>query len=57
MVKIEGGCWLRFMKAPVSNAANAAGAKGVPPPKGKPGAPAEDAKPIIGKAWVSLKDL
>jgi hypothetical protein len=52
MVKVDGGCWLRFMKVPVSNP-NAAGAKGAPP-KGKPGLPTEDPKPIIGKAWVSL---
>jgi len=52
MVKIEGGCWLRFIKVPVQNA-GATGAKGAPP-KGKPGATTEDPKPIVGKAWVSL---
>jgi len=52
MDKIEGGCWLRFIKVPVQNA-GATGAKGAPP-KGKPGATTEDPKPIVGKAWVSL---
>ena len=55
MVKVDGGCWLRFMKVPVQNP-NTAGTKGAPP-KGKPGVPTEEPKPIIGKAWVSLKDL
>jgi hypothetical protein len=55
MVKIDGGCWLRFMKVPVSNP-NIAGGKGAPP-KGKPGAPTEEPKPIIGKAWISLQEL
>ena len=56
MVKIEGGCWLRFMKIPIVNPQAALNAKGAPP-KGKPGAPSEEPKPIIGKAWVSLADL
>lgn len=57
MVKVEGGCWLRFVKTPSVNPnAGAAGAKGVPP-KAKQGASTEDQKPIIGKAWVSLLEL
>jgi predicted DNA-binding protein (MmcQ/YjbR family) len=57
MVKIEGGCWLRFMKIPIVNPqAVLNNAKGAPQ-KGKPGAPSEEPKPIIGRAWVSLADL
>lgn len=57
-VKIDGGCWVKFIKAPNTNPAQAAAAgaaKGAPP-KAK-GAPADDAKPVIGKAWLSFADL
>lgn len=57
-VKVDGGCWVKFIKAPNANPATAvaaAGAKGAPP-KAK-GAPADEAKPIIGKAWLNLADL
>jgi len=57
-VKIDGGCWIKFVKVPNANPANAvaaAGAKGAPP---KAKAPVTDEiKPVIGKAWLDLSDL
>lgn len=58
-VKQEKGCWVRFMKLPpVANEAEAAGNKKAPPPKGgKGGAPADELKPVFGKAWINFSDL
>lgn len=43
---------------PVVNEAEAAGNKKAPPPKGgKGGAPADELKPVFGKAWINFADL
>lgn len=55
-VKSEGGCWIKFIKAPSANpVATAAGGKGAPP-KAKPVA-TDDIKPIVAKAWLDLSAL
>jgi hypothetical protein len=55
-VKNEGGCWIKFLKAPSANpAAVTAGGKAAPP-KGKPVA-TDDVKPIVAKAWLDLSEL
>lgn len=55
MVKKETGCWLRFMKLPPAGGDDAGG-KGKAPPKGK-GAPTDDLKACIGRAWVDFNDM
>ena len=56
-VKKDKGLWLRFMKLPPQqNEAEAAGGKKAPA-KGAKGAPADELKPVFGRAWVSLQDL
>lgn len=58
MVRQEKGCWLRFMKIPppVGDDAAAKGGK-APPPKGGKGAPTDELKPCVGRAWVSFEEL
>lgn len=56
MVKVEKGCWLRFMKLPPTQGDDAGGKK-VAPPKGAKGAPTDDLKSCIGRAWVNFEDL
>jgi hypothetical protein len=41
MVKLEKGCWLRFMKLPPVQGEEAGGKKAAPP-KGKGGAPTDE---------------
>ena len=55
MVKKETGCWLRFMKLPPAGD-DAAAKGGKAPPKGK-GAPTDDLKPCIGRAWIDFNDI
>jgi hypothetical protein len=55
-VKNDGGCWVKFVKAPSPNPANAAAAGKAAPAKGK-GPATDDVKPIIGKAWLDLSAL
>lgn len=54
-VKVEGGLWIKFIKAPAAVPVAAVGGKAAPA-KGKP-ATAEDAKPVVGKAWLDLSEL
>lgn len=56
LVRCDRGCWLRFMKLPPA-AADADAAAKKAPAKGAKGAPADDLKPVFGKAWVSFADL
>ena len=52
--KQDKGCWLRFMKLPPSSG-DADPKKA--PPKGGKGAPTDDLKPCIGRAWVNFADI
>lgn len=53
-VKNDKGCWFRFIKMPPKQDVS-----GKPPAKGAKGGatPAEEAKPIVGRAWLSFTDL
>lgn len=55
-VKNEGGCWIKFIKAPSPNPNAAAAGGKAAPAKGKP-VTTDEVKAIVGKAWLNLEEL